>query len=129
MWHVIRFPAIFDGEDAGNYESTIGEDPREVGEALWSGRLTVADLEKVRKLSPSDWSSLWQCRPSAAKGNIFERDWWNSYIAVPPGLLTYTFNLDCAFKDGDSSSFVVLQLWANQGPNHYLVDQWRDKLD
>ena len=129
VWHVIRFPAIFDGEDAGNYESTIGEDPREVGEALWSGRLTVADLEKVRKLSPSDWSSLWQCRPSAAKGNIFERDWWNSYIAVPPGLLTYTFSLDCAFKDGDSSSFVVLQLWANQGPNHYLVDQWRDKLD
>jgi predicted phage terminase large subunit-like protein len=129
VWHVIRFPAIKDSEGAGLYESTIGEDPREEGEALWPGRLTVGDLEKLRKLSPSDWTSLWQCRPSAAKGNIFSRDHWGSYTTLPTGLLTYSFSLDCAFKDGASSSFVVLQLWANKGPDHYLVDQWRDRLD
>ena len=129
VWHIIRFPAIADGEGAGAYEATIGDDPREVGEALWPGRLTTVDLEQVRKLSPSDWSSLWSCRPAAAKGNIFERDWWGTYNGLPSGLLTYTFSLDCAFKDGASSSFVVLQLWAKQGPEHYLVEQWRDRLD
>lgn len=128
-WHIIRFPAIMDSEDAGIYQANMGDDPREDGDALWPWKLDEEDLRSNKRMSSRDWMSLYQCRPTAGKGNIFERDWWNSYIAVPPGLLTYTFSLDCAFKDGDSSSFVVLQLWANQGPNHYLVDQWRDKLD
>jgi predicted phage terminase large subunit-like protein len=129
VWHILRFPAIADGESAGDYEATTGDDPRDDGLPLWSRKMSVRDLEIERKTSPSDWSSLWQCRPSAAKGNIFGRDHWGSYTVLPKGQMTYTFSLDCAFKDGDSSSFVVLQLWANQGPNHYLVDQWRDRLD
>ena len=91
--------------------------------------MDLKDLEVERKTSPSDWTSLWQCRPAAAKGNIFNRDHWGSYTELPKGQIMYTFSLDCAFKDGDSSSFVVLQLWAKHGPNHYLVDQWRDRLD
>ena len=129
VWHVIRFPAIKDGEDAGAYESTIGDDPRKDGEALWDGRLCIKDLAKVRKLSPADWSSLWQCRPAAAKGNIFERGWWKYYDDLPKGHMTFTYSLDCAFKDGDTSSYVVLQRWANQGPDHYLVDMKRARRD
>lgn len=129
VWHIIRFPAIADKEDAGIYNSNMGEDPREEGEALWPWKLDVEDLKSNRRMSSRDWMSLYQCRPSASKGNIFSRDSWSTYSELPKGHITYTFSLDCAFKDGDSSSFVVLQLWAKQGPNHYLVDQWRDRLD
>ena len=129
VWHIMRFPAIKDSESAGIYESTIGDDPREDGQALWPDKYDLADLEKTRKLNPGDWTSLYQCRPAAAKGNIFGRDHWQVYDKLPDGHLAYTFSLDCAFKDGDSSSFVVLQLWASQGPNHYLVEQWRGRRD
>mgnify|MGYP003641440022 CR=1 FL=1 len=128
IWHILRFPAIFDGESAGEYEASTGQDDRRFGNALWPRKMDLKGLEIERKTSPSDWTSLWQCRPAAAKGNMFQRDHWGLYTELPKGQLTYTFSLDCAFKDGESSSFVVLQLWAKQGPNHYLVDQWRDRL-
>ncbi len=129
-WVVIRFPAVKDGEDAGMYESSIRfDDPREVGDPLWELKFPITALDRKRKLSPTDWTSLWCCRPSAAKGNIFKKDWWQDYEVLPKGRLIYTFSLDCAFKDGPSSSFVVLQLWARQGPDHYLVQQWRDQID
>lgn len=126
-WHIIRFPAIMDGEDAGIYNANMGSDPRKEGDALWPWKLNEDDLQSNRRTR--DWLSMYQCRPSVAKGNIFNRDHWGSYTELPKGHMAYTFSLDCAFKDGDSSSFVVLQLWAKQGPNHYLVDQWRDRID
>ena len=130
VWHVIRFPAIRDSEDAGIYESSPEfVDPREDGEALWPLKQDLGRLEIVRKTEPSDWPSLWQCRPSAASGNIFKRTHWQLYDDLPKGHLIYTFSLDCAFKDGESGSFVVLQLWASKGPDHYLVEQWRGKRD
>ena len=130
QWHIIRFPAIADSEDAGVYESSPEfVDPREDGEPLWPDKQDVDRLEIVRKTDPSDWASLWCCRPSAVGGNVFKREHWNLYDELPRGHKIYTFSLDCAFKDGESGSFVVLQLWANQGPNHYLVEQWRGKRD
>lgn len=131
-WHVVRFPAIKEdeGEDAGIFEATDSEsDPRETGEPLWAYKFNLDELAKKKKLNPVDWSSLQMCRPGSAKGNIFEKAWWKDYTELPKGHLVYTFSLDCAFKDGESSSFVVLQLWAARGPDHYLVDQWRDRID
>lgn len=128
-WHVMRFPAIKDSENAGIYEATIGEDPRVDGEALWPDKFSLEELEKTRKLSPGDWTSLHQCRPAAAKGNIFKRSNWQLYDDLPKGHVSYTFSLDCAFKDGENASFVVLQLWAKVGTDHYLVDQWRKQRD
>jgi predicted phage terminase large subunit-like protein len=129
VWHVIRFPAVFDGEDAGAYNSTDDVDQRGIGEALWPERINADALDKVKKLSSNDWTSLWQCRPAAAKGNIFKRADWKYYETLPDGHFVYSFSLDCAFKGGENSSYVVLQLWASQGPNHYLVNQWRDRMD
>jgi len=132
VWHVIRFPNIKenDDDDAGIYESSsMFVDPREEGEALWPKVKTVEELDIIRKQSPLDWPSLRQCRPTKAGGNIFKKQHWQLYDELPKGHLIYTFSLDCAFKDGESGSFVVLQLWAAQGPDHYLVEQWRGKRD
>lgn len=129
-WVVIRFPAVKDDGDAGIYESSSRfTDPRELGEPLWAARLGLVELAKVRKLSPTDWTSLWCCRPSAAKGNIFQKHWWKLYDELPQGRSVDTFSLDCAFGDGPNSSFVVLQRWARYGPDHYLVDQRRKRRD
>ncbi len=131
-WHIVRFPAIKEeeGEDAGIFEATDpGADPRETGEALWPDKFDLIELGKIEALSPADWSSLNQLRPGSAKGNIFERSWWRDYTELPKGHLVYTFSLDCAFKDGNNSSFVALHLWANRGPDHYLVDRWKSRID
>jgi predicted phage terminase large subunit-like protein len=128
-WHIIRFPAIADSEDAGIYQANMGDDPRKDGEALWPWKLDENDLKSNKRMSSRDWMSLYQCRPSASKGNVFNRGDWQLYDELPKGHLSYTFSLDCAFKDGDNSSFVVLGLWAKSGPNHYLVEQWRGQRD
>lgn len=131
-WTVIRFPAIYEDEKAANcgrYVSTPGmfEDPREPGEALWADVFNAAWLKTKELTNAREWSALYQCRPSPEKGNIFERSWWQ-YYDTEAELLRFEaecFTLDAAFKDLESSSYVVLQRWGRRGPNRYLVQQWR----
>lgn len=130
QWVIIRFPAIKDDEDAGVYTSSPEfHDPRELGEPLWPVRKTVKDLAIIRGSGSMDWTSLWCCRPAAAEGNMFKREWWQYYDELPKSHLIWAFSLDCNFDKGEDTSFVVLGLWATSGPDEYLTDVWRGRLD
>jgi predicted phage terminase large subunit-like protein len=130
-WVVIRFPAVKEDEKSANcgvYTSTQGyDDPREPGEALWPGKFDRAKLAKIEAKSARTWNALYQCRPSPEQGNIFKRSWWKWYSSPDelPRFHAQCFTLDAAFKDLNTSSYVVLQLWGVRGPDRYLLKQWR----
>jgi len=72
---------------------------------------------------------------------IFKRNGWRfhlgrtwehqmmrgTYRVAPSSILLASW--DMAFKDLKTSDYVVGQVWELDGPNAYLVDQIRDKLD
>jgi predicted phage terminase large subunit-like protein len=94
-----------------------------------------------------------QQRPAPAEGGILKRHWWRYWkpagTSLPPvsvRLLDGQLQLipavdlpdsfdeemqswDMAFKDVDSSDFVVGQVWAKQRADRFLLDLVKDRLD
>ena len=127
-WEVLRLPAVLDVEG----DDKDLNDPRQFGEPLWPEKYGLEKLDRVKAaVGGRDWSALYQCRPSPQDGGLFNRHWWGWYPGkLPPGgLRDWTISVDAAFKDLDSSSYVVFQLWARSEKNFYLVDQVRERMD
>ena len=122
-WERIRMPAIAEDE-----EDLLG---REIGEPL-SRELgydeTWAELKK-QEVGSKVWNSLYQQRPSASEGNIFQRKWWQYYKQTGMKFDRMVISWDLTFKDADTSDYVVGQVWGERGADKYLVDQVRDKMD
>lgn len=81
-WEVVKFPAI--KEDASDIN-----DPREVGEALWSEKHNLEKLLSLRAMSERTFQSLYQQNPTNPEGNIIKKEWFR-YIdshGVPAGII------------------------------------------
>ena len=127
QWEVMSFPAIKEN-------SLDDDDPREIGEALWSDRFGIETLAKNRANGEVFWNALYQQRPSSPQGNIIKREWIQYYDALPEGLTDYQQSWDLTFKGkddrrGKKGSYVVGQVWAKKGANCYLIDQYRGRPD
>lgn len=122
QWEVVDLQAIKDVDKAG--------DPREFGEALWPGKYTIKDLNRIKAVVGSrDWEALYQQRPAPAEGNIINRGWWQYYSQIPTHFDEVIQSWDCAFKDKDTSDFVVGQVWGRKGADKYLLDQVRGRMN
>jgi predicted phage terminase large subunit-like protein len=137
-WRVINIPAQADHDPAKGETDPLGREP---GEYLVSTRdRTPADWdEKKREVGSRSWNALYQGRPSPAGGNIFNREWWQSYespqwIERPDGTRwavgfdEICISWDMAFKDLDSSDWVVGQVWGRRGVEAFLLDQVRGRF-
>jgi len=139
QWTVLKFPMI--AEDPLELE-----DPRQIGECLWSWRYGSLEDIEATKISAGTytWSSLYQQRPSPPGGTIFNRGWWGDPIAVPPNRNQFypaeplslqnhmdivVLSADCTFKETDGTDYVVIQIWGRKGGDFYLLDQKRDRMD
>lgn len=124
-WKVVNLPAVAEDGDL------LG---RASGEALWPERYDEKALAKKKKAVGSrDWEALYQGRPSPAEGDILKRGWWQFY-SLPPeemarNMERLIISCDCAFKDEKKSDYVVGQVWGRKGPDCYLLDQVRDRMD
>lgn len=57
---------------------------------------------------------------------MLKREWWQKYTTAPTtGTLLQSWDL--AFKDNKDSDFVVGQVWLQDGPDAYLLDQVRGR--
>src|SRR5699024_10122871 len=87
-----------------------------------------AELKK-KEVGSKTWASLYQQRPSASEGNIFNRNWWQYYESLPRFFDEQVISWDLTFKDNKDNDYVVGQVWGRKGADYYLIDQVRDKMD
>ena len=87
-------------------------------------------LETKSKLSPAQWSALYQQTPVQEGGNIFQEAWIRRWTRpmLPEEWDELLFSWDMTFKDTDGSDFVVGQVWARKGINYYLLHQVRERM-
>jgi len=93
------------------------------------------ELEQRARDSFGSWEartrlSLFQGRPTSDEGDMFERAWFQRYSAPPDRVPCdeKIISVDCAFRDSDTSDYVVLQVWGKNGARKYLLDQTRGKM-
>ncbi len=136
QWRYVNIPA-----EAETSDDILG---RAVGEFMISARGRSEKDWKRRKVTTGarDWAALFQGRPAPIKGDILKKDEWRQYLDapwieqadgsrwVPPSEdQEMILSVDCTFKDLDTSDYVVFQAWMRRGPNAYLLDQVRDRMD
>jgi predicted phage terminase large subunit-like protein len=135
--------------------TSIGwSDPRaEPGEILFPALYPQKVLDQARRdLGSAGYAGQHQQRPSPAEGGMLQRAWWRFW--KPRGLVSFLkFRLpdgsegeiyaidrpekfdaviqswDCAFKDKQTSDYVVGQVLARVGADRYLLHQVRDRMD
>jgi predicted phage terminase large subunit-like protein len=152
-WDHLCLPAEYEGP--GKVTSIGWSDPRRhSGELLWPEQFGTRELNDLkRSLGSYAAAGQLQQRPSPAEGGILKRHWWRYWqpqgANLPPVVVRLadgTFqsieaaelpsrvdeqlqSWDCAFKDLETSDFVVGQVWGRLGANFILLDQMRDRMD
>jgi predicted phage terminase large subunit-like protein len=121
-WKVLNFPAIAESD----------EPHRQMGDPLTVERFSLQSLIAIRDggiLNSSQWSALYQQRPSPEGGGIFKRDDWRFYdVDTYHDFDEIVQSWDCAFKDKKSSDLVSGQVWGYKGANKYLIDRVNDRM-
>lgn len=119
-WQLISLPALAEQDDM------LGRDE---GNALCPQRFDRKALIKIRAaIGAQMFSGIYQQGPAPAEGAILRRDQFNYYDTLPQDLENLVLSFDLTFDD-DGSSYVVGQAWGRRGPDFYLLDQERDRLD
>jgi predicted phage terminase large subunit-like protein len=109
----------------------IFEDPRtEEGELLWPERFDEQQVQELEEALADNASAQLQQDPTPKSGALFRRDMfqYHDFDSTRERRATYLLSWDCAFKDNETGSFVVGQLWAAKGPNYYLLAQFREHV-
>jgi len=120
-WEVVDLPAIAEEGDA------LGRAP---GEALCPERWPIDALERIKAaMAPVIWLAMYQQHPTDPEGQIIRNIWIKHWSELPARWDKLIQSWDMAFKDLQTSSFVVGQVWGLSGANAYLLDQIRERLD
>lgn len=104
-------------------------DPRTVpGELICPERTPEEAVVRMETtMGPSRAAAQLQQRPVPAGGAIFRAEWFRRWTEVPAGG-TWSMEVDATFKATSDGSYVVIQVWCDDGPRHYLVDQRRERM-
>jgi predicted phage terminase large subunit-like protein len=128
-WRVVILRAIKEGTPDEH-----PDDPREPGEALWPERFPLEKLERVKKLNPMVWVSLYQQRPAPPEGNIVKNHWWKFFRVWPDrsSLDEVILSADLPFKKKLSakggSDFASFQIWGRRGADFFFLDHVRARM-
>lgn len=118
--------------------TSIGwSDPRSrEGELGWPQQFSAEAVEaQNRILGPYQTAGQKQQRPAPKGGQFIKSAWWRWFDVYPADLDRLVQSWDMAFADpGDSRapgelSFVVGQIWGQRGPDFFLLDQYRERVD
>lgn len=140
QWEVITLPALSEDELAP-YDQRTGPD-----QALWPGKYPEETLLKTKATVPTyTWLSLYQQRPSAAKGNLFKRENFQYFtesqysydlqgpsglIQVPKASCIIFQTCDPAGTAKTHSDYFVLSTWAlTPKRDLLLLNVFRTKIE
>ena len=122
-WTVLRLPArAEEGDPLG----------RPIGEALWPDGPPLPD-PALGEITTRAFTALYQGRPTADDGDIFQRAWMNRRYKTLPALKRAAFYVDGAWTGkssaGVSSSRSAIGVWGTDGIDYYLVHAWADHVE
>ena len=140
QWEVITLPALSE-EEREPYDQRTGPD-----QALWPEKYPEEALLKTKATVPTyTWLSLYQQRPSAAKGNLFKRENFlyftesqytydlhgsSGIIQVPKSSCITFQTCDPAGTAKTHSDYFVLSTWAlTPKRDLLLLDVFRTKIE
>ncbi len=144
-------PAEF--EPGRRCKTSIGwEDPRQHhGELLFPQLYNQEVLARIKERGEAIYSALYQQHPTSADGDEIKRVWWRYWhhpgsklpsvpvrtangvqtvdsVELPAGFKYQAQSWDTAFKDTETSSFVVGQVWGKYQARYFLLDQVRARV-
>jgi predicted phage terminase large subunit-like protein len=140
QWEVITLPAMSEDE-MEPYDLRTGPD-----QALWPGKYPEETLLTTKATVPTyTWLSLYQQRPSAAKGNLFKRENFQYFtetqytydlqsssgpVQIPKASCTTFQTCDPAGTAKTHSDYFVLSTWAlTPKRDLLLLDVFRTKIE
>jgi predicted phage terminase large subunit-like protein len=139
-WHHLCLPAEYEPKHPFVYPSRgtlptgreLAGDPRtEEGDLLEPVRLSPERLTELeRGLGSFAYAGQMQQRPAPSDGGMFKKHWWGRYSSLPPRWQRVVASWDMRFSDSQeaASSYVVGQVWGQDGADRYLLGQIRARL-
>lgn len=132
-WTVLNIPAI--APEPMTYRT--GDEPDDVyhraaGEVIDPRREDEAELERIRRnLGSINFAAQYQQEPQPLEGNMVKRDWFRFYDDAldVDELDAIVQSWDTAGAAGELNDYTVCTTWGVQGPDYYLLDVLREKLD
>lgn len=139
IWRVLNIPAQADHDPERGETDVLGRAPGEFMESA-RGRSPKQWTAIKRRSGTRTWNALFQGRPSAAEGGLFQRDWWQFYTQpmwfvrddgsrVVVDYDDMLISVDCAFKDLESSDYVAMGVWMRRDADAFLIDRVNKRLD
>ncbi len=133
-WTHIELPVIAEQKISYSFPLSKKEHIREVGELLNPAREDLSTVEHQKKISGSrTFSAQWMCNPSSDKGNMVKRHWWKFYKEEPRQLIQkmqiVCQSWDFAFKELETSSWIVGLIMGRHRANKYVFSEIRDHMD
>lgn len=136
-WRIVNLVAKI--EDEADAE----QDPlrRKVGQVLWPDVFNEEVMEQMRiDVGSRDWNALYQQRPSDAKGEIYQRDWFkfwcqknctadHQHHPLPEKFDESAQVWDCSFKETKTSDYVVGLAGVRYKGNLYILDRSKQRAD
>jgi predicted phage terminase large subunit-like protein len=131
-WHVVRIPAIAEEPrtDGPAWEQLPDPLGRQPGEVIEPERFPLEEVQaRLRVLGSFKAAALEQQRPAAQEGALIKRDWWRYYDSRPEWPDEWCIVWDSAFRGVDTSDYCVGGVWCRKGPDVYLIDLVRDRME
>lgn len=121
-WESVHLPAIAEAHDP------LG---RAEGTALWPERYDLEALEQRRReIGSAAFMNIFQGRPAAAEGVVFQRKWFRVYQGSLPSLQRIVQSWDTAFgKSKTSGDYSVCTTWGLNNTGYYLLSLWRERVN
>lgn len=97
-------------------------------DALWPAAYPRTELDKLKaNLGPVYWNALYMQQPVEAAGQIFKRENWAYFDAVPE--LQYLVQVyDGACEEGQENDYSASITLGSTGTKYPILDSWRDKV-
>ena len=133
-WAAVSFPAIAEVDEEHVVETPLGRGTfvRRTGEALHPQRESLETLGRIRStIGEYNFAGQYQQTPAPAGGGMVKEAWFRRYRPdeLPASFDQIIQSWDTANKPSELADYSVCTTWGVKGPNFYLLNVLRKKLD